>query len=259
MRLALAEVILNIDHIRCIKGGLPVVDDVTMTVLSGSITTIVGPSGAGKTTLLRTINLLDRPLEGALFVEGVLVEFDSTLKGTKPGGLRWLRQKIGMVFQDFALWPHMTVLENLIEAPVNLKRMSHQEAVHRAKVNCKKLGIEDKLTAYPDHLSGGQQQRVALIRALMMDPKVLLIDEGTSALDAEWTQGIGSFLQTLALNGMTIVVVTHDLAFARQVATQLIFMDKGQIVLQGAPKSLFSGQQVNKRWSQFLNEEYSNA
>ena len=251
--------ILQIEHVRCIKGNIPVVDDVSLTIFPGTILAIVGPSGAGKTTLLRTLNLLETPHEGALTVAGVCVTDKVRSTGNKPGSLRWLRQQVGMVFQDLGLWPHMSVQDNLVEAPVCVKRMTKSDAIKKALTYTTQLGIANKLQAFPDQLSGGQQQRVALIRALMMDPQILLIDEGTSALDPEWTQGIGRFIQELAAGGMAIVVVTHDMDFARQIATHVIFMDHGKIQLQGSPQALFDKNQPHKRWARFVKEEFAHA
>ena len=254
----MSQAVLKLDHIVCLKGGNPVVDGVSLEIQAGVITAIVGPSGAGKTTLLRTMNLLDAFQEGHLTVSNVLMSPEPR-GGAQPGGLRWLRQRVGLVFQDFGLWPHMTVLENLIEAPVTLGILSKDESIEKASLYSQRLGLGDRLGSFPDHMSGGQQQRVAILRALMMNPQILLIDEGTSALDPEWTQGMGRFLQELSAQGMGIVVVTHDMGFARQVANRVVFMEQGKIILEGPSEELFGPAQKNKRWLDFVRRESAHA
>jgi ABC-type polar amino acid transport system ATPase subunit len=251
----LFEPVLTLERIVCVKAKQPVVNGVSLQILAGAVTVIVGPSGAGKTTLLKTMTLLDVPDEGHLTVDGLTLDPKALKSGSRPGSLRWLRQRVGLVFQDLGLWPHMTVLENLTEAPVTLGLLSKKHAIEMAAAHCHRLGVLDKLDSFPDHLSGGQQQRVAIIRALMMQPKVLLIDEGTSALDPEWTQGIGQFLQELAAQGMAIVVVTHDIGFAQQIATHVVFMEQGKIILEGPSEVLFGPDQASKRWLAFVKRE----
>jgi polar amino acid transport system ATP-binding protein len=225
-------------------GRHQVLKDVSLSVNSGEAVVIIGPSGSGKTTLLRTINFLEEYEAGEIEVDGELVGYRHT-----PGGGRVRRSerelaagrtKTGMVFQSFNLFPHMTVLENVVAAPIRVKKISPGEAETRARELLARFGLLEKLHEYPLRLSGGQQQRVAIVRALAMDPKVMLFDEVTSALDPELVEEVLSAMKQLAQEGMTMVVVTHEMQFAREVAHRVVFMDEGVIVEQGDPGTLFS-------------------
>jgi ABC-type polar amino acid transport system ATPase subunit len=200
-----------------------VLKDVDLRILPGEVVAIIGPSGAGKSTLLRCINMLEVPDCGRIHVDGRQV----------------LRREIAMVFQQFNLWPHRTVLDNLLEGPVVSKKEKRADAVPRALEKLRSVGLEDKAYAYPADLSGGQQQRVAICRALMMDPKAILFDEPTSALDPELVNEVLEIMAKLAKTGMTMVIVTHEMKFAREVADRVIFMEHGGIVAEGPPDEVF--------------------
>jgi ABC-type polar amino acid transport system ATPase subunit len=221
-----------------------VLTDVSLSVNSGEAVVIIGPSGSGKTTLLRTINFLEEYDKGEIEVDGELIGYSQ-----KPGvgrvrrserELASARAKTGMVFQSFNLFPHMTVLENIVAAPVRVKKISRGEAETRARDLLARFGLLEKIKEYPLRLSGGQQQRVAIVRALAMDPKVMLFDEVTSALDPELVEEVLSAMKQLAREGMTMVVVTHEMQFARDVAHRVVFMDDGSIIEEGDPAAIFS-------------------
>ena len=207
---------------------------------------IIGPSGSGKSTLLRSINRLESVDRGSIIVDGKNVL-------DKTNDINTIRQELGMVFQSFNLFPHMTVLENLILAPVKLRGVSKEEAAALAMRLLKKVNIEDKAAVYPSMLSGGQQQRVAIARALAMNPKIMLFDEPTSALDPETTGEVLDVMVTLAREGMTMVVVTHEMGFAREVADRIIFMDHGEILEQGNPEHFFTNPE-HPRLQRFLQQ-----
>lgn len=219
-------------------------DDCSLTVHRGEIVALIGPSGSGKSTLLRCLNQLEVPDSGELTYCGKLV--------TKKN-INQYRQKVGMVFQHFNLFPHMTVLENLIFAPVKLKKKNRSEATERAMELLVRVGLADKKDEYPPRLSGGQKQRVAICRALCMDPEILLFDEPTSALDPEMVGEVLNVMRELAAFGMTMVVVTHEMAFAREVATRVLFMADGKILEENRPEELFSNPQ-NPRLQEFLKK-----
>ncbi len=205
---------------------------------------IIGPSGSGKSTLLRCLNLLEVPTGGSVVVDGVDI--------TKPGAdIDKFRQKMGMVFQHFNLFPHMTVLRNMTLAPVKLLKMDQSQAEARAMELLKRVGLEDRANAYPNQLSGGQKQRVAIVRALCMSPEILLFDEPTSALDPEMVGEVLDVMKSLAKEGMTMACVTHEMGFAREVANHVIFMDGGKIVEQGSPAEIFDHPQ-SERLQSFL-------
>ena len=225
-------------------GALQVLRDVHCTVARSEVVCIIGPSGSGKSTLLRCMNGLEVATSGEVFVDGVPIHHPKT-------DLDGVRQRIGMVFQRFNLFPHKTVLENVTLAPVSLGRLTRSAAADRARALLDKVGVADKANAYPNQLSGGQQQRVAIARALAMQPDMMLFDEPTSSLDPEMVGDVLEVMQHLASEGMTMVVVTHEMGFARHVANRVLFMDEGQIVEEGAPADLFDRpQQV--RTQQFL-------
>ena len=232
--------------------GQTVLHGIDLTVASGEVVAIIGPSGSGKTTLLRSINLLEVPDSGTIKVGGI--EIDAALPVSKQKErVRQLRQQVGFVFQSFNLFPHRSVLENIIEGPVIVKGEPKAEAIARARALLEKVGLQGKEQSYPRRLSGGQQQRVAIARALAMRPEVILFDEPTSALDPELVGEVLSTIRSLAEEKRTMVIVTHEMSFARDVADRAIFMDQGRIVEQGPAKELFAHPQ-QARTRQFLEK-----
>ena len=232
--------------------GQTVLHGIDLTVASGEVVAIIGPSGSGKTTLLRSINLLEVPDSGTIKVGDI--EIDATQAvGKQKERVRQLRQQVGFVFQSFNLFPHRSVLENIIEGPVIVKGEPKAEAIARARTLLEKVGLHGKEQSYPRRLSGGQQQRVAIARALAMRPEVILFDEPTSALDPELVGEVLSTIRALAEEKRTMVIVTHEMSFARDVADRAIFMDQGRIVEQGPAKTLFA-QPQQPRTRQFLEK-----
>lgn len=236
------HVMIKLEHVCKSFGQLEVLKDINIEVKSGEVLCIIGPSGSGKSTMLRCLNHLERISEGSLYIDSELV--DEKVKGRDAlkipaKKVSSLCSELGMVFQRFNLFPHMTVLENIIEAPMQVKKVPKNEAVETAISLLRKVGLEDKKDEYPNRLSGGQQQRVAIARALAMKPKIMLFDEPTSALDPELVGEVLNVMKQLAVDGMTMVVVTHEMSFARDVATRVIFMDKSEIVEQGKPEEIF--------------------
>lgn len=219
-------------------------DDVSMTVDKGEVVVIIGPSGSGKSTLLRSMNLLEIPTEGQIFVDGVNIT-DPKINIDKH------RQKMGMVFQHFNLFPNMTILRNMTLAPTKLLGKSKEEAEKQAMVLLERVNLKDRADAYPDQLSGGQKQRIAIVRALCMEPEIMLFDEPTSALDPEMVGEVLDVMKELAKSGMTMMVVTHEMGFAREVADRVIFMDAGQIIEEGSPKDIFENPKSD-RLKEFL-------
>lgn len=209
-----------------------VLKDINLEVESGEKLVIIGPSGAGKSTLIRCMNLLEKPDRGKVIIDGIEIT-------KKKAPINKVRQDVAMVFQQFNLYPHMTVLENLTLAPVLVKGVPKNEAIESGMEYLKRVGLEDKKDAYPSQLSGGQQQRVAIARALNMKPKIMLFDEPTSALDPEMTQEVLDVMIDLAYEGITMVVVTHEMGFARQAADRIIFMDHGEILEESHPEQFF--------------------
>jgi cystine transport system ATP-binding protein len=233
-----------------------VLRDINFQVKLAEVVGIIGPSGSGKSTLLRCLNLLEIPTEGTIYIDNEKVVFfnqkDSVNHKSKKQNLGKIRSKTGMVFQQFNLWPHKTVLENIIEAPILVKKMDKNTAVEKAESLLRKVGMLEKRDTYPAFLSGGQQQRVAIARALAMEPKIMLFDEPTSALDPELVGEVLQVMRTLANEGMTMVIVTHEMEFASGVADRVIFMDNGVIVEEGTPEQIFNQAQSN-RLRQFLS------
>ncbi|QUH19565.1 amino acid ABC transporter ATP-binding protein [Alkaliphilus sp. B6464] len=227
-------------------GKLNVLKDINTDIKKGEVVVVIGPSGSGKSTFLRCLNLLEEPTAGEIIFEEKKVT-------DKETNIDLLRQNIGMVFQQFNLFPHMTVLENITLAPIKLKKISKKEAEKIAMDLLKQVGLEDKAGAYPNQLSGGQKQRIAIVRALAMSPDVMLFDEPTSALDPEMVGEVLEVMKKLAKEGMTMIVVTHEMGFAREVGTRLMFMDGGNIVEEGAPKDIFDNPQ-NQRTKEFLRK-----
>ena len=226
--------------------SLPALQDVSLDIAPGERVVIIGPSGSGKSTLLRSINRLEEIDQGKIVVKGQDIM-------SPDNDINLIRQNLGMVFQQFNLFPHKTVLENLTLAPIKLRKLTREEAEARALGLLKKVGISEKANVYPAMLSGGQQQRVAIARALAMQPAIMLFDEPTSALDPEMVGEVLDVMVKLAEEGMTMVCVTHEMGFARTVADRLIFMDQGQIVEQGRPETLFTTPR-HPRLRQFLNQ-----
>jgi polar amino acid transport system ATP-binding protein len=240
-------------------GRLEVLKGIDLEVLPGEVMCVIGPSGSGKSTFLRCINHLEKLTAGKLWVDGELVGYRQ--KGDKLYELRDTevaakRREIGMVFQRFNLFPHMTVCENVMEAPVQVKRVGRSAARERALALLDRVGLADKAKAYPRELSGGQQQRVAIARALAMDPKLMLFDEPTSALDPELVGEVLAVMRQLADDGMTMVVVTHEMGFAREVGDTLVFMDGGVVVEQGTPRDVITDPQ-HERTKSFLGKVLS--
>lgn len=227
-------------------GDVVALKDLNLDVQSGEKVVIIGPSGSGKSTALRTINRLEEIQLGQIYINGKDI-------CDKKNDINLMRQNVGMVFQSFNLFPHMDVMKNLTIAPMKLRKISKSEAEDRALFLLKKVGLADKVKAYPSQLSGGQQQRVAIARALAMQPSIMLFDEPTSALDPEMIGEVLDVMVNLAKEGMTMVCVTHEMGFARQVADRVIFMDQGVILEQGAPMQVFDYPQ-NPRLQQFLKQ-----
>ncbi|HID4048206.1 TPA: L-cystine ABC transporter ATP-binding protein TcyN, partial [Pluralibacter gergoviae] len=232
--------------------GQTVLHGIDLQVNEGEVVAIIGPSGSGKTTLLRSINLLEQPESGTIRVGDITIDAARPL-GKQKAAIRRLRQHVGFVFQNFNLFPHRTVLDNVIEGPVIVKGESRAEASARARELLAKVGLTGKETSYPRRLSGGQQQRVAIARALAMRPDVILFDEPTSALDPELVGEVLNTIRQLALEKRTMVIVTHEMSFARDVADRAIFMDQGRIVEQGDARTLFANPQ-QPRTRQFLEK-----
>ncbi len=236
---------IQLSQIHKYFGSLHVLKGVDLSIAAGEKIVIIGPSGSGKSTLIRCINLLERPTEGSVMVSGT----DLT---TPNADIAKIRQSMGMVFQQFNLYPHMTVLENLTLAPVRLQGVSLEEAKKSGLAYLDRVGLKEKADAYPAQLSGGQQQRVAIARALNMHPQVMLFDEPTSALDPEMIQEVLDVMTSLADEGITMIVVTHEMGFARKVADRVIFMDDGCILEENDPESFFTNPQ-NERTQLFLS------
>ncbi len=241
------DVLIEVKDVHKVFGSsLHALNGVSETIRKGEVVVIVGPSGSGKSTFLRSLNLLEVPTSGSIFFEGT----DITSKETN---IDMHRQKMGMVFQHFNLFPHKTVLENITLAPIKVLKKSKEEAEARAMELLKKVGLENKAKSYPSQLSGGQKQRIAIVRALAMDPEVMLFDEPTSALDPEMVGEVLELMKELAHDGMTMVVVTHEMGFAREVATRVIFMESGEVREQGSPEEFF-GNPKDERLKEFLSK-----
>ena len=229
----------NYDKLEVLKG-------IDAQVNKGDIIAIIGPSGSGKSTFLRCINKLEEPTSGHIYIKNQDIMSDNT-------DINLIRQKVGMVFQHFNLFPHKTVMENLTLAPMKLKNLSQEEAEKKALILLEKVGLKDKASAYPNQLSGGQKQRIAIARALAMEPEVMLFDEPTSALDPEMIKEVLDVMRELAQEGMTMLIVTHEMGFAKNVANRIFFMDRGTILLDTTPTELFSNPK-HERTQEFLNK-----
>jgi ABC-type polar amino acid transport system ATPase subunit len=236
--------VISVKHLKKSFDGMDVLKDITVDINKGDVVCVIGPSGSGKSTFLRCLNLLETPSGGNIIFEGD----DLTDKGVD---LNLHRQKMGMVFQQFNLFPHMTILDNLTCAPMMLKKLSREQAEAKAREMLARVGLEDRADSYPNQLSGGQKQRVAIVRALCMEPDVMLFDEPTSALDPEMVGEVLDVMKELAHEGMTMVVVTHEMGFAREVSNRVFFLDDGYIAEQGTPDEIF-GAPKSERLRSFL-------
>ena len=242
------NVILKVtDLYKEFKGGkIKALNGINVEINKGDVMVVIGPSGSGKSTFLRCLNLLEIPSSGQIFFDGVDI-------ADKSNNINVHRQKMGMVFQHFNLFPHKTILENMTLAPVTLKKLTEQEANEKAMQLLARVGLQDRAGAYPSQLSGGQKQRVAIVRALMMEPEIMLFDEPTSALDPEMIGEVLDVMKELAQQGMTMVVVTHEMGFAREVGNRALFMADGNLIEEGNPKDLFENPQSD-RLKDFLSK-----
>lgn len=240
------EALIKVENLCKSFGKLEVLKNISQSIYEGEVISIIGPSGSGKSTFLRCLNLLERPSSGNVFFEGVNIT-------DKKVNIDMHRQKIGMVFQSFNVFPHLTVLENITLAPVLERRIPKEEAEKQAISLLERVGLEDKKNEYPTKLSGGQKQRLAIVRALAMEPKVILFDEPTSALDPEMVKEVLEVIKDLVLSGMTIVIVTHEMAFAKEISDRVLFMDGGIIQEEGTPDEIFNNPQ-NPRTIEFLSK-----
>ncbi len=243
------SIIKTIDLCKYYGEDIHALEHVNIEIKRGEVVCIIGPSGSGKSTFLRSLNLLETPTSGSIIFENVDL-------ADKKVNINLHRQKMGMVFQHFNLFPHMTILKNMTVAPIKLLKMPKTEAEAMAMELLKRVGLEDRANAYPSQLSGGQKQRIAIVRALCMKPEVMLFDEPTSALDPEMVGEVLEVMKELAKEGMTMVVVTHEMGFAREVADRVIFMAEGSVVEEGTPQEIFSADNTskNKRLSEFLKK-----
>jgi cystine transport system ATP-binding protein len=241
-----------VEHLTKQFNGQTVLAGINLTVNAGEVIAIIGPSGSGKTTFLRCLNLLETPSSGRIRVGDIEIDGNRPLK-QQQGLIRQLRQHVGFVFQNFNLFPHRTALENVIEGPIVVKKTPRDAAITLGRALLQKVGLGDKENAYPRRLSGGQQQRVAIARALAMEPEVILFDEPTSALDPELVGEVLATIRSLAEEKRTMIIVTHEMGFARDVANRVIFFDKGVIVEQGEAKALFANPR-EERTRQFLGK-----
>ncbi|WP_302166030.1 amino acid ABC transporter ATP-binding protein [Mitsuokella multacida] len=222
---------IDIENLRKSFCDVEVLKGINLTIKEKEVVVIIGPSGSGKSTLLRCMNYLEEPTSGEVSVDGIVLDGEANINK--------VREEVGMVFQRFNLFPHMTVLQNIMLAPIKVRHVAKQEAEETARKLLARVGLADKADAYPSQLSGGQQQRVAIARALAMKPKVMLFDEPTSALDPEMVGEVLDVMRKLAEEGMTMVIVTHEMGFAREVGDRLLFVDDGRIIEQGDPKEVF--------------------
>ncbi len=237
---------IKVKNLKKTFGDLEVLCGINEHIKKGEVVVVIGPSGSGKSTFLRCLNLLETPTEGEIFID------DEKINDPKVN-VNKIRQKMGMVFQHFNLFPHLTIHDNITLAPVLLKKMTKQQAHDKAIELLGKVGLADKADAYPAQLSGGQKQRVAIARALAMEPEIMLFDEPTSALDPEMVGEVLDVMKSLADSGMTMVVVTHEMGFAKEVGTRLLFMDQGIVMESGVPKDIFENPQ-NERTQKFLSK-----
>lgn len=239
------KTMISVKHLTKKFGDVTVLKDINLEIKEKEVVCIIGPSGSGKSTILRCLNYLEEPSGGDIVIDNIKLE-----KGTN---LNAIRKEVGMVFQRFNLFPNMTVLQNIMLAPIEVRKISKQKAEEKALALLRRVGLEHKASSYPDELSGGQQQRVAIARALAMNPEVLLFDEPTSALDPEMVKEVLDVMKALAKEGMTMVVVTHEMGFAKEVADRVMFVDGGYILEENEPEEFFSNPK-NERTKSFLSK-----
>ena len=237
---------IKVEHLYKSFGKLEVLKDISVDIQNGEVIAIIGPSGSGKSTFLRCLNKLEEPTAGAIYINDENLMDDET-------NINKIREKVGMVFQHFNLFPHKTVLENLTLSPLKIKNAKLDEINEKAMGLLKKVGLADKANAYPDQLSGGQKQRIAIARTLAMDPEIILFDEPTSALDPEMIKEVLDVMRELADEGMTMIIVTHEMGFAKNVADRVFFMDRGTILEDDSPEIIF-GNPKHERTKEFLNK-----
>lgn len=237
---------IRIENLHKSFGDLEVLKGINEHISRGEVVVVIGPSGSGKSTFLRCLNLLETPTDGEIYIDDELIN-------SPKADVNKIRQKMGMVFQHFNLFPHLTIMENITLAPVLLKKMTKPEAIKKGEELLKKVGLSEKADSYPAQLSGGQKQRVAIARALAMQPEIMLFDEPTSALDPEMVGEVLDVMKELAKSGMTMVVVTHEMGFAREVGTRILFMDDGVIAENGTPEEIFNAPK-NERTKSFLSK-----
>ena len=250
--------LIQVQHVKKYynHGAIKALDDVSVDINKGDVMVVIGPSGSGKSTLLRSLNLLEEPTKGSILFDGVDItqKYTVTPEGKKVKlDINIHRQKMGMVFQHFNLFPHKTILQNMTIAPIKVKGMDKAQAEEKARALLARVGLEDRADAYPIQLSGGQKQRIAIVRALMMEPEVMLFDEPTSALDPEMVGEVLEVMKELAASGMTMVVVTHEMGFAREVGNRVLFMADGKLLEEGPPQQIFGNPQ-NPRLQDFLSK-----
>ena len=238
--------VIEVNNLYKSFGKLEVLKGINEVIKNGEVVCVIGPSGSGKSTFLRCLNLLEEPTKGKVIIDGVQIN-------KKKVDLNAIRQKLGMVFQNFNLFPHMTTLQTITLAPVQTKKLSSKKAIEKGKELLMRVGLEDKFEVYPTSLSGGQKQRAAIARALAMDPEVMLFDEPTSALDPEMVGEVLDVMKNLADGGMTMIIVTHEMGFAKEVADRILFMDEGIIIEEGSPAEIFNNPK-NERTKNFLSK-----
>lgn len=236
---------LKLNNVSVMFNNDSILENINLHIKKGEVVCIIGPSGSGKSTLLRTMNHLVVPTDGEIYFKDTLIE---------EKNINTIREHIGMVFQAFELFPHLSVLENMILAPVALKKMSKEDAIEKAKELLEKVNLSDKISAYPNSLSGGQKQRIAIVRSLIMNPEVMLFDEPTSALDPEMVKEVLQVIKDLAKTGMTICIVTHEMEFAKEISTRVLFVDQKKILADGTAKEIFSNSTNNDRIKEFLSK-----
>lgn len=252
----IAKPVMSVKNMSKKYGELEVLKKIDMDIYEGEVISIIGPSGSGKSTFLRCLNYLEHPTGGEIriYEHSILGEAGGvSIRKKNEKEAREIRKNVGMVFQQFNLWPHKTVLENVIEGPVQIKKVKKEDAVKNAERLLEKVGMKEKMNAYPTQLSGGQQQRVAIVRTLAMEPEVILFDEPTSALDPEYVGEVLSVMKDLAKEGMTMVVVTHEMGFAAEVADRVCFMDGGYVIEEGTPDEVFKNPKT-ERAKQFFSK-----